>query len=184
MAYLEKELLKKYDIDFNYKEWIYEAGIPSNALVIESKGFERIKLMAEDVSSQEISELNNKFTLADRDTYSVQEWLTFLRHLPSNISAEKMKVLDASLQFSAWTNAEIQFEWFLKSISSNYTPAYPYLSAFLEKVGRRKFILPLYEALYNNEATKEKALSWFDNYKQNYHAVSSNSIARVLHLKN
>ena len=95
-----------------------------------------------------------------------------------------MKVLDESLQFSAWTNAEIQFEWFLKSISSNYTPAYPYLSAFLEKVGRRKFILPLYEALYNNKATKEKALSWFDNYKQNYHAVSRNSIARALHPKN
>ena len=184
VAYLEKELLKKYDIDFNYKEWIYEAGIPSNALVIESKGFERIKLMAEDISSQKMSELNNKFTLADRGNYSVQEWLTFLRHLPSNISAERMKVLDESLQFSAWTNAEIQFEWFLKSISSNYTPAYPYLSAFLEKVGRRKFILPLYEALYNNEATKEKALSWFNSYKQNYHAVSSNSIARALHLKN
>ena len=184
VAYLEKELLKKYDIDFNYKEWIYEAGMPSNALVIESKGFERIKLMAEDISSQEISELNNKFTLADRDNYSVQEWLTFLRHLPSNISVEKMKVLDESLQFSSWTNAEIQFEWFLKSISSNYSPAYPYLSAFLEKVGRRKFILPLYEALYNNDATKEKALSWFNSYKQNYHAVSSNSIARVMHLKN
>ena len=184
VTYLEKELLKKYDIDFNYKEWIYEAGMPSNALVIESKGFERIKLMAEDISSQEISELNNKFTLADRDNYSVQEWLTFLRHLPSNIPAERMKVLDESLQFSAWTNAEIQFEWFLKSISSNYTPAYPYLSAFLEKVGRRKFILPLYEALYNNKATKEKALSWFDNYKQNYHAVSRNSIARALHPKN
>ena len=184
VAYLEKELLKKYDIGFNYKEWIYEAGIPTNALVIESKGFERIKLMAKDISIQEINELNNKFTLADRDNYSVQEWLNFLRHLPSNISAERMKVLDESLQFSAWTNAEIQFEWFLKSISSNYTPAYPYLSAFLEKVGRRKFILPLYEALYNNEATKEKALSWFNSYKQNYHAVSSNSIARALHLKN
>lgn len=184
VAYLEKELLNKYDIDFNYKEWIYEAGIPANALIIESKGFERIKLMAEDISKHKLNELNNKFTLSDRDTYSVQEWLTFLRHLPSNISAERMKVLDESLQFSAWTNAEIQFEWFLKSISSNYTPAYPYLSAFLEKVGRRKFILPLYEALYNNETTKEKALSWFDNYKQNYHAVSSNSIARVLHLKN
>ena len=184
VAYLEKELVKKYDIDFNYKEWIYEAGIPANALLIKSKGFERIKLMAEDISSQEISELNNKFTLADRDNYSVQEWLTFLRHLPSNISVEKMKVLDESLQFSAWTNAEIQFEWFLKSISSNYSPAYPYLSAFLEKVGRRKFILPLYEALFNNEATKEKALSWFNSYKHNYHSVSSNSIARVLHLKN
>ncbi len=184
VAYLEKELLKKYDIGFNYKEWIYEAGIPSNALVIESKGFERIKLMAEDISKHKLSELENKFSLADRDSYSVQEWLTFLRHLSSNISAERMKVLDESLQFSAWTNAEIQFEWFLKSISSNYTPAYPYLSAFLEKVGRRKFILPLYEALYNNKATKEKALSWFDNYKQNYHAVSRNSIARALHLKN
>ena len=89
--------------------------------------------MAEDISKHKLNELNNKFTLADRDNYSVQEWLTFLRHLPSNISAERMKVLDESLQFSAWTNAEIQFEWFLKSISSNYTPAYPYLKCFFRK---------------------------------------------------
>ena len=79
VAYLEKELLKKYDIGFNYKEWIYEAGIPTNALVIESNGFERIKLMAEDISKHKLNELENKFTLADRDSYSVQEWLNFLR---------------------------------------------------------------------------------------------------------
>jgi hypothetical protein len=91
-----------------------------------------------------------------------------------------MNILDQNLEFSQWTNAEIQFEWFMKSISSNYTTAYPYLKLFLEKIGRRKFILPLYEALYENENTRKNALDWFNQFKKNYHAVSRNSIAEAL----
>ena len=110
----------------------------------------------------------------------MQEWLTFIRHLPSDIDNKKMNILDQNLAFSQWTNAEIQFEWFMKSISSNYTAAYPYLKLFLEKIGRRKFILPLYEALYENENTRKNALDWFHQFKKNYHAVSRNSIAEAL----
>ena len=32
VSYLEKELLQKYNIDFNYKEWIYQPGIPESCI--------------------------------------------------------------------------------------------------------------------------------------------------------
>jgi len=182
VAYLERELLKKYEIDFNYKEWIYEPGIPESCIAIQSSGFDRVKTMAIDFSMDNTNEYLKKVPLNRRDNYSVQEWLTFIRHLSADISSEKMQKLDEGLAFSEWTNAEIQFEWFMKSISSNYTPAYPYLKSFLEKIGRRKFILPLYTALYENESTRENAIDWFKEFKQNYHAVSSNSIAKALKL--
>ena len=118
-----------------------------------------------------------------RSQYSIQEWLTFLRHLPTDTDPIRLKVLDESLGFSQWTNAEIQFEWFLRSISSGYVEAFPYLKSFLEKVGRRKFIHPLYKALYKNKNTQQNALMWFDEFKENYHAVSRNSIAESLNVQ-
>jgi hypothetical protein len=114
--------------------------------------------------------------------YSVQEWLTFIRLLPSKLSNQQMSLLDQKLKFTSWTNAEIQFEWFMKAIASDYALAYPAVESFLSKVGRRKFILPLYIQLYSFEHTKGNALAWFEQFKENYHAVSSNSIAAALEL--
>jgi len=182
VSYLEKELLQKYNIDFNYKEWIYQPGIPESCINLKSDGFENVKDMAITYANGETDENWDKLPFNKRSNYSVQEWLTFIRHLPSDINVEKMTMLDNQLAFSEWTNAEIQFEWFMKSVSSNYANAYPYLESFLEKIGRRKFILPLYEALYKNVNTRGKALEWFKDYNKNYHAVSSNSIAEALEL--
>lgn len=183
--YLEQELLKKYTIDFNYEEWIYQPGIPDNCINLSSKGFEEAKAMASSFSIEKKENLQKwiKKNLTKRSQYTIQEWLTFLRHLPADIDRNHLKALDQCLAFSKWTNAEIQFEWFLKSISSDYVEAYPYLRSFLEKVGRRKFIHPLYQALYKNKETQEKALEWFNEFQKNYHAVSRNSIAEALKLK-
>ncbi len=180
--YLEEELLQKYGINFNYNEWIYQPGIPKNCVSLKTNGFEEVKTMARSLVLKEKASIQNWVdkNMTKRSQYSVQEWLTFLRQLPSDIDVDKLKALDDALDFSQWTNAEIQFEWFLKSISLNYTEAYPYLESFLEKVGRRKFILPLYEALYKNENTRKKAIEWFNKFQKNYHAVSKNSIVKAL----
>jgi len=184
--YLEQELLQKYEIDFNYKEWIYRPGIPENCISLTSVGFEEVKTMARSFSEEREEYLQEwvKENIKKRSQYSTQEWLTFLRHLPANIEPHRLKVLDESLAFSKWTNAEIQFEWFLRSISSGYVEAFPYLKSFLEKVGRRKFIHPLYQALYKNKNTQQNALLWFDEFQKNYHAVSRNSIAESLQIQN
>ena len=114
--------------------------------------------------------------------HSVQEWLTFIRFLPSTLSNEQMNLLDENLKFTEWTNAEIQFEWFMKAISSDYSKAYPAIELFLSKIGRRRFILPLYEQLYSYEHSKQRSLEWFEAFKGNYHAVSRNSISAALEL--
>ena len=128
------------------------------------------------------NESKNKEKPFKRTQYSVQEWLTFIRNLPEDLTFAQMALLDDELSFTTWTNAEIQFEWFLKAISTNYETAYPALKSFLEKVGRRKFILPLYAKMYKYDHSKKNAVDWFLLFKSNYHAVSSNSIEQALEL--
>jgi hypothetical protein len=186
--YLNQELLEKYIIDFDYKEWIFNGGIPDNCIEIESKSFQQMEDFAKsfasgkDIFSTAKGTSAHSKSILNRSDYSVQEWLTFIRNLPENLTITQMEDLDDKLSFTSWTNAEIQFEWFLKAISTNYQAAYPNLKAFLKKVGRRKFILPLYSKMYEFEHSKEQAVSWFKDFKQNYHAVSSNSIKEALAL--
>ena len=47
------------------------------------------------------------------------------------------------------------------------------------KVGRRKYLLPIYKALASNPEDKLWAKKVFDNSKAYYHAVSRNSIAKL-----
>ena len=196
IAYLNKELLTKYDIQFNINEWIYQPGIPENCISLRSLGFDRVKMMAKSFAEGKDIFTNSKFPKSSiidgqiheqwvngplkKENYSVQEWLTFIRHLPADIGADQLRILDQRIGFTKWTNAEIQFEWYKTAIKNNYEEVYPELEKFLEKIGRRKFILPLYETLYANRDTKQLALDWFSKFKVNYHAVSSNSIQKAL----
>ncbi len=187
IRYLNKELLEKYNFSFNYDEWIYGKGIPENCLRIKSNSFQHMEEMAYRFAKGENiflihNESKNKEKAFKRTQYSVQEWLTFIRNLPEDLTFAQMALLDDELSFTTWTNAEIQFEWFLKAISTNYETAYPALKSFLEKVGRRKFILPLYAKMYKYDHSKKNAVDWFLLFKSNYHAVSSNSIEQALEL--
>ena len=48
------------------------------------------------------------------------------------------------------------------------------------KIGRRKFLMPLYTALAATPEGKEKAIAIFKEAKPNYHYVSYNSINQLL----
>ncbi len=54
------------------------------------------------------------------------------------------------------------------------------LATFLEKVGRRKFVAPLYEAM-ENSGYHVTALSIYANCRVNYHAVTQNTVDETLH---
>ena len=54
------------------------------------------------------------------------------------------------------------------------------MAEFLTKVGRRKFLSPLYKALAATEKGKEFALEVYQKARPNYHFVSVNSIDEIL----
>jgi hypothetical protein len=87
-----------------------------------------------------------------RDMYVTQEWLAFIRRLPRNISVDKLKLLDKKLDFKGWGNAEIATEWYILGVEAGYEDIRPNMEKFLKKVGRRKFLLPIYKTLAKRPA--------------------------------
>ncbi|SFT73225.1 Leukotriene A4 hydrolase, C-terminal [Lishizhenia tianjinensis] len=180
ISYLNKELLTPAGIKFNTEEWIYENGLPANCKEISSNRFE----LAEE-NAKAIAEGNTKqLKSLQRDTYVMQEWLAFLRTLDGqDIDTNLMAKLDAHCEFTHWGNAEIAEEWYGLAIKTGYMPVKDELEAFLMKVGRRKFLEPLYEALIAGKhegLNKEFALEIFEKAKDNYHAVSATTLREML----
>lgn len=178
LAYLDEHLLmgdEKLKADLQIDAWVYGPGLPSNCPKTESKELDRV--------NQEVAAFNEGAKkAADLDTanWTTHHWLYFLRNLKEDLSAEQMKDLDAALAFTDSKNCEISCDWFQHCIRHEYKEAYPNMKDFLIRVGRRKFLTPLYTPLSQTEEGKAWAKDVFEIARKGYHSVSENSIAELL----
>ena len=64
---------------------------------------------------------------------------------------DQLSDLDNVFNFSNSGNSEILALWFLQTIKSDYQPAFEQFRKILVKIGRRKFLQPLYLELSKSE---------------------------------
>lgn len=194
---MENNLLMSKKFSFDYNEWIFSNGLPKNSVIINSSRLKRMESLAkrfsagenvfEPVVTYQWQKIKNskkkkrikKVSKIKRDDFIVQEWQTFIRGLSDDISIQKLKYLDATFNFSTWGNSEVMAEWFVLNIHRENRIIRPAIEKFISKVGRRKYLLPIYKALASNPDDKVWAKKVFDNSKAYYHAVSRNSIAKL-----
>lgn len=181
-AYLEKNLLKPNNIKFNTKEWLYGKGIPKNCVKIESPRFDKIFKLADDFAKgKDIFKVKRKKDKITREKFITQEWMAFIRRLPTDITVDKLRKLDEKLGFKNCGNTEIMTEWYILAIKAGYTDVRPDMAAFLQKIGRRKYLMPLYKNLAaKDQESKEWAKSVYKKARPYYHAVSFKTIDEIL----
>lgn len=179
--YLNTNLLNKYDIQFNTREWLYGKGLPKNCQQLTSKRFKAVQKMADRlVEGIDIFSFKNKKVKLKRSDYTTQEWLAFIRRLPHDIEVEKLKLVDKHLSFRNCGNAELMAEWYVLSIRAGYLEVRKDMDKFLCKVGRRKFLSPIYKELALTPYNKEWARQVYDRAKGNYHYVAKSTIEEIL----
>jgi leukotriene-A4 hydrolase len=160
-------------------EWVYQPGLPSNCFEVKSVLFEQV--MAQ------VDSFNNGVEVSKIDTagWTTHQWLYFLRNMPERVAFDRLYELDKAYAFTKTGNSEIAAEWFVVAIENGYGNADAALKDFLLKVGRRKFLIPLYSALIKadeNDPTKNRALEIYNEAKSNYHSVSTNTLDAMLKL--
>ncbi|MFM6947173.1 MAG: M1 family metallopeptidase [Flavobacteriales bacterium] len=195
--YLEQHLLNAQQTDFNYRQWIFEPGLPKNCLQINSPRLDQMKLFAQQFNAgsnpfkptfkykwirkngkRKKVKVDLSIHYQDR---IIQEWQIFIRNLSPQTSAARMRILDRDLHFTSSQNSEVLKEWFVLAAQNAYAlEIRSSIEAFLVKVGRRKYLMPIYEALNNNPKTKQIAKDIFNKAKGNYHSVSRSSVASLL----
>lgn len=178
IQYLRDHLIKgdqELEEKINLQAWIYGPGLPDNCPVPESAELDRVE--------KEVAAFNEGIKKAgelDTANWTTHHWLYFFRLLDENISMEQMKDLDATYSFTNSGNSEILCDWFQHCIRHEYKAAYPNMKDFLIRVGRRKFLTPLYKPLAKTDEGKAWARDVFEIARKGYHSVSENSIAEIL----
>lgn len=175
IGYLEENLLKNNPkIQVNYNEWIYNIGLPDNCPKVISKELAKVKEMANKVN------LHKSIDAIDTAGFTTQHWMCLLRNLNADSVKGIMSEIDTVYHLTTSTNSEIQCDWYLLSISTDYQTAWPYIQSYLMNVGRRKFLQPIYTRLVQTPEGKAFALKVFEKAGPRYHSVSRTTIDEIL----
>ncbi|PRY12020.1 leukotriene A-4 hydrolase/aminopeptidase [Pontibacter ummariensis] len=166
----DEALAKKINIE----GWVYSPGLPEDFQKPTSARFAQVEEAFQSwISGKPAAQLDTK-------DWSSHEWLHFIRMLPESMTQQQMAELDRAFNFTNSGNSEVLAAWFLHAIRNNYTTADQALEAFLTKVGRRKFLVPIYKALIATPEGKKKALAIYAKARPNYHAVSTVTLDELL----
>ena len=154
--------------------WVYGPGLPADCPTVTTA---ELATVEKDAAAFMNGTSPEQLKTAK---YTTHHWLHFLRSLKSPLSVQQMESLDSQFKFTASGNAEITNDWMLHCISTNYQPGMPRLEEFLTQQGRRKFLTPLYRKLLQVEGGRDLAKVIYTKARPTYHAVSRETIDRVL----
>jgi len=172
---LNQELLHDdKELNADISDWIYKVGVPAKSTIPVSKRLKTIDTLLQELANKDFDP-----NLVP-DNLLTQQWLYLLRKLPSSFDAKIAKVWNNKFQLSSKPNDEIKACWIEVCIKNGYgKEIVPDIESFLVRVGRRKFLLPLYEALVKNNM-KTEATAIFEKASPGYHYVSRTSIQELL----
>ena len=174
IGYLKDNLLIPSGSKINIDEWVYSAGLPENCPVISCSRFEAID------SLLNLYQRKSDVAILDAKNWSTHEWRHFIAGLHSETSKQQMKSIDEKFNLTQSGNSEILAIWFEQSIRFGYEGIDDALEQFLIRIGRRKFLVPLYQALSNTTSGKNRAKEIYEKARSNYHYVSYSTIDKIL----
>lgn len=174
LAYLQDELLTPTNVVVDLKSWVDGPGLPADALVPTYEGF---TLVEQQLDAWLKGGGTKALNTAQWNTF---QWIHFLRHLPADITTERLAELDDAFHLSESGNAEVLAAWLEQCVRHDHDPAFPALDRFLTNVGRRKFLMPLYGELMRSEKGKVMARTIYQQARPNYHSVAVRSLDELL----
>jgi len=177
VPFIKDYYITKFNItlpDSLFNDWIYSEGLPVYCPQPNAVRFRKVdEVIAQWTATQ-------KADITVTKAWSTHEWLHFLKNLPTPLSQQQLKALDALGQFTNSGNSEILTAWGTLAIQHNYTAAYPNIEKFLINTGRRKFLMPLYTEFIKTESGKKLAMEIYSKARPNYHFVAVNSLDKLV----
>ena len=154
------------------EEWIYAPGVPDLAPRTTSPRFDAV-----DAARKAWLDAGTLPDAAASAKWTTQEWVHFLEGMPEMLKTEQLAALDAAYTFTGTPNGEIAQRWYPLAVRSGYHPADDAMAAFMQRVGRRKLIMPIYEALVKTPQGLQFAKEVFAKAKPGYHPITTGSVA-------
>jgi len=178
VAYMKKNLLPKNPAavtDAELKAWLDEPGIPAFAQKARSRNFAVVDTAR--IAFLGSNQLPNSQVTRE---WGTQEWVRFIDGLGQTQPVEKLAQLDKGYHFTGTPNGEIAMRWYPLAIRSGYTDAQVAAGEFIQKVGRRKLVLPIYAELLKTPEGLAFAKEVFAKAKPGYHPITTASVEDMI----
>ena len=178
VEYTQKNLLDKYPgkvTEAELDEWVYGTGIPASAPKTESP-----RMDAVDTARQAWVDAGTLPEASVTEAWTTQEWVHFLEGMPEKLNTEQLAALDEAYEFTGTPNGEIAMRWYPLAVRSGYTEANEEIAAFLKTIGRRKLIMPTYDALVKTPEGLALAEKTFAEARPGYHPITTGSVEAVI----
>jgi aminopeptidase N len=154
--------------------WLHQPGIPADAPVFRSEQLEALQALARGWEGGERPSPDRA------KDWSATELLVYLQNLPRVLPQADCAWLDGHLGLTGRGNFEILVEWLAIAAGSEYEPAFSRVRDVLARVGRMKYLRPLYMALGRTERTRSLAREIFQGASRGYHGLSRRVVQGVL----
>ena len=174
VEHLRAHLLEPNKLTFDLDVWIDGPGLPAGAVMPTS---DRFAMVEAEIARWSAGTPAEQLATTGWSTF---EWMHFLRHLPATMSEQQMQELDKTFAFTASGNSEVLVAWLENCIRNDHDIAYARLDSFLNTVGRRKYLVPLYTGLTGTEKGRLMAQTIYRSARPNYHAVSVRTLDDLL----
>jgi len=158
----------------NARAWLDQPGIPANAPIFKSKALEDLTALAQGFAQ------GSRPQPAQIKAWSPSEMLIYLQHLPRSVDRAACEWLDRNLELTSRGNYEILVEWLTVAVGSDYDTVFPKARDVLTRVGRMKYLRPLYGALGRHPRTRALAREIFAAASPGYHALSRRVVEGVM----
>ncbi len=169
LAYADKELpgaLAKVDAP----AWVHGAGVPANAPVPRSSRLDVIEAAIRSGGPPG----------EEAGSWTPTEWQLYLSSLPAPLDAATLQALETRWPHSESTNYEVLVTWLERRVASGDEQAWPRVEEVLAKVGRMKYLKPLYAALSQTDAGKTFARACFAKLRAGYHPIARQVVEALL----
>jgi aminopeptidase N len=163
--------------DAEFAEWLFEGGIPASIADPKPAAFARVD------AARSAFLKSSGAPAFDPQQWTAQEWLRFITLLPDDVAPTRLAALDSAFALTTSQNAEIAFAWYMKGIAAGYAPATDEALKFVQRVGRGKFLYPLYGAL-KKSGKRAEAERVFEKARSGYHPIAQRRVSEILQAAN
>jgi leukotriene-A4 hydrolase len=173
VAYLRRKLpqvMDKVDIE----SWLHQSDLLPSAPSFSSSLIEAVRAIQQKWNAGDRN-LQATITL-----WTVDQKVLFLEELPRKLQHADCALLENWFTIEKTGNSEILVPFYCIAAGSSYAKTYPAIRDFLSRVGRGKYLKPLYRALHENPDTRAQAREIFEAFKDRYHSVGRGAVQRIL----
>ena len=157
--------------EIGLERWIYEPGLPENAVHVQSNRFRAVDQAIANFAS------DGEVTVINWPEWTTQERLRFINGLPRALDTDRLEALESTFNLNTAQNSEIRFAWLMLAIANRYDDARDSTESFLLSMGRRKFVAPLFEALMGEGNWGERqARRIYREARPRYHSITTNTV--------